>query len=60
MIITKQTAECLIARGEAKEVGQMYDEQQDLTFCIVNNFAEQRTDHYVIGDGDLRKEIEQQ
>ena len=54
-VITKAQAEKLIAEGKAQYVGEMYREETCKTFGVINRLDKQRTDHYVIGEGDLRK-----
>ena len=53
MIIAKRTAQRLIAVGKATIEGRVYDNDQ--TYAIITRHDVQRTDHYLIGDGDLRR-----
>lgn len=54
MIISKTQAQNLLKSGKAEHVGEMYRSETDKTFAVINRLDKQRTDHYVIGDGDLR------
>ncbi len=54
-IIHKPIADKLIANGLARIEGRMYDERKDATYAIVTRLDEQRTDHYRVGNGDLRE-----
>ncbi len=52
MKITRETALRQIAEGEAVRVDTAFDNGQ--TWAVLTNYKHQRTDHYLLGDGDLR------
>lgn len=53
-ILTRIKAKHLIDAGKGAQVGIMYEEHNNTTYGVLNNYEAQRTDHYPIGHGDLR------
>lgn len=54
-IITKLQADKLIRSGKAAQVATTYQSYSDKTFGVIDNYELQRTDHYLIGIGDMRE-----
>lgn len=52
MILTRETALRQIADGEAERVDTAFNDGK--TWAVLTNYKHQRTDHYPLGDGDLR------
>ena len=55
-IISKSHALRLIREGKAKDEGRCYQADKDVTYCVVSRSDQQRTDHYLVGAGDLRRD----
>lgn len=56
-ILTKAKAKTLIESGKAAQVTVMYQQHNDTTYGVLNNYDTQKTEHYPIGSGDLRDEV---
>ena len=54
MIISPAHARRLIRQGKARKEGRVYHD--DKTWWIITRLDLQRTDHALIGDGDLRSQ----
>lgn len=54
LIITRNNALKLIRQGDARAKGLMYKDDSDKTFMVLDRLDEQCTDHYFVGNGDLR------
>jgi len=57
MIIDKKRAKQLVKAGYAVETlnGRVYCEDTGKTYQIVDRLDLYRVDHYLVGDGDLRR-----
>lgn len=53
-IITRSLALALIKSGDAKAESLVFDEYRSKTYMAITRYDVQRTDHYLVGNGDLR------
>lgn len=56
-VITQSQAKALIKSGNASQVCTTYQPHNDKTYGVINNSATQKTQHYLIGAGDLRDDV---
>lgn len=52
-MLTLDQAKALFNSGKAAQMSTMYNQHSNKTFGVVDNRSAKRTDHYLIGDGDL-------
>lgn len=52
-MLTLDQAKALFNSGKAAQMSTMYNHHSNKTFGVVNNRSAKRTDHYLIGEGDL-------
>ncbi|MBP6096116.1 MAG: hypothetical protein KBF58_08420 [Methyloversatilis sp.] len=56
-MLTVDQAKALFSSGKAAQTTTMYNHHSNKTFGVVDNRSAKRTDHYLIGDGDLTHEV---
>lgn len=56
-MLTIDQAKSLFSSGKAAQMTTMYNQHSNKTFGVVDNRSAKRTDHYLIGPGDLTHEV---